>query len=333
MAEKKVLIIGAGISGLFAAETLKKNGISSVLIDKGRTVGGRMATRRIEADGGYGVFDSGAQFFAFNNRMVQPTFEEWVEAGVAKGWANGFHTAGIGYREDRTMRFIGEGGIRKIPEFMAKDLDTVTGVRIVSVHYEGGTWTAAADDGSEFTGDALLMTPPVPQTLQLLDESGIDLPVEERTALDKIAYDPCIALLALVEPESKVPDPGGLFISGESIWWIADNYKKGISPVPGAVTIFAGTDYSRKHIDDDDETIAKELLYEAERWIGTKVKETFVHRWRFSQPYSLFERPSLLLHHPGPMAFAGDGFVAPHVEGAAISGIAAAEELVSILGG
>ncbi len=53
------VIIGAGVSGLIAARTLQASGVRVKVLDKGRGVGGRLATRR----SGVGVFDHGAQFF------------------------------------------------------------------------------------------------------------------------------------------------------------------------------------------------------------------------------------------------------------------------------
>ena len=42
----RVAIIGAGISGLACARQLVKAGVSVVVFDKGRGIGGRVATRR-----------------------------------------------------------------------------------------------------------------------------------------------------------------------------------------------------------------------------------------------------------------------------------------------
>ena len=42
-----ILIVGAGIAGLCAANDLQKAGHDVLVIDKGRGFGGRMASRRI----------------------------------------------------------------------------------------------------------------------------------------------------------------------------------------------------------------------------------------------------------------------------------------------
>ena len=46
--EKRILIIGAGISGLLAANFLKQKGFKVTVLEKSRGVGGRMATRRFD---------------------------------------------------------------------------------------------------------------------------------------------------------------------------------------------------------------------------------------------------------------------------------------------
>jgi len=53
-----ILILGAGLAGLLAAADLQASGFQSLVVDKGRGVGGRLASRRI----GSATFDHGAQF-------------------------------------------------------------------------------------------------------------------------------------------------------------------------------------------------------------------------------------------------------------------------------
>ena len=77
-----VLVIGAGISGLLCASELQRAGVSVRVLDKGRGVGGRMATRRM----GGGRFDHGAQFFTVREPSFQSYVDEWLQAGVIQEW-------------------------------------------------------------------------------------------------------------------------------------------------------------------------------------------------------------------------------------------------------
>ena len=57
-----VLVIGAGMTGIACARQLQVAGLDVVLLDKGRGIGGRMATRRVELGGQTIRFDHGAQY-------------------------------------------------------------------------------------------------------------------------------------------------------------------------------------------------------------------------------------------------------------------------------
>ena len=77
-----VLIIGAGISGLVCASKLSNAGMSVRLLDKGRGVGGRMATRCM----GGARIDHGAQYFTVRDSQFQVFVDTWLEAGAVKEW-------------------------------------------------------------------------------------------------------------------------------------------------------------------------------------------------------------------------------------------------------
>jgi predicted NAD/FAD-dependent oxidoreductase len=57
------------------------------------------------------------------------------------------------------------------------------------------------------------------------------------------------------------------------------------------------------------------------------VTEYQVHGWRYSKPVRVEESPCLILSESPPLVLAGDAFAGPRVEGAALSGWAAADAL------
>lgn len=318
------LIVGAGIAGLLAARMLARAGRSVLVVDKGRHVGGRMATRR--TPGGI-QFDHGAQFFTVRSERFRAITEEWLAAGVIKEWGRGFAGADLLPHNDGHPRYSGIGGMSAVAGHVARELPVRSNTQVQAIHATGEFWTADLEGGEAVRARDLLLTPPVPQSLALL---RLELPPPARDALQPIAYEPCAALLASIELATPLPDPGAVQIpNGEPISWIADNSTKGTTVRPGAVTIHAGPEYTRQTWDTDADTVAAELLREAGKYLGDCSADFWqLHRWRYSRPVKLHPERCLCLSGPPRLVFAGDAFGEPRVEGAALSGLAAADWLV-----
>lgn len=323
-----VLVIGAGIAGLTAARMLTQKGYDSLVLDKGRGVGGRLATRRI----GKGRFDHGAQYFTARDAKFLRWLREWEDAGVVNAWSNGFPTPHLPAGEGHA-RYRSAAGMTAIAKYLAQDLKVRLQTQVMDVTREHGRWLAHTDDGVVFEGQALLLTPPLPQSIALLDAGKFELSARERRDLKRIEYDRCLALMVLFAGPSRLPSPGGLRFPGGAIAWIGDNYQKGVSPDEYAVTIHASPAYSRRRWDDDAEEIAAELLERGANWLHPEMVEWQLHRWRYARPTSIYAKPLLLVDGEAPLALAGDAFGGPRVEGAALSGDAAAAALFHALAG
>lgn len=317
------LIIGAGICGLIAADMLQRAGVKAIVLDKGRGVGGRLATRRIQN----GTFDHGAQYFTVRDPRFYNIVEEWMAAGIVREWARFFHTPAGPCDSDAEPRYYGVGGMTAIAKYLARNLDVHLNEQVAKLSPNSKVWYVETVNGKTYQADAVVLTPPVPQSLELARKSGIVIPIKEKRMLEAVSYLPCLGVMALLEHTSKIPEPGGLWLYGSSVLWVGDNQKKGVSQVP-AVTIHATPAFSRTYWDSDDAAIANALIESAAEWLGGKVLYAEVKRWRYSAPDAFVPAPFLALNAPLPLVFAGDAFVSPCVEGAVLSGIAAAEHLL-----
>jgi predicted NAD/FAD-dependent oxidoreductase len=320
-----ILIIGAGIAGLTAAQVFKQADQPVLVLDKGRSVGGRMATRRF----GGGRFDHGAQYFTGRSERFKKWISEWQAAGVVTEWARGF---AMGHYQPPALghpRYRGLDGMTTITKYLARDLDVRVDTNVVSVSKDNNQWLIHTKSGKQFRGHALLLTPPVPQSLDLLYNGQVSLPDDVQNDLAAITYDSCLALMALFAGHSLLPEPGGLRLSDGPIAWIADNFQKGISPGGFGVTIHAAPEFSRQHWQTESAIIAQELLKAAAKWLHKDLIKWQLHRWRYSQPTMSYSEPTLFIPGPPALAFAGDAFGGPRVEGAASSGYAAAKALLS----
>ena len=317
------VVVGAGVSGLLAANKLQDAGWEVIVLDKGQGVGGRMATRRF----GGGSFDHGAQFFTARSDEFKGMVEDWQKAGAAREWSRGFADANGDPNEDGHPRYRGAEGMTSVPKYLAQNLDVRTGEKVVRVDEDGGAWRLKTESGMEATGDALIVTAPVPQALEIVGSGGYELPQTAREELEGVRYDPCLALMALLDGPSGIPKPGGVQIKGEPLDWIGDNGLKGISEAP-AVTIHAGPGWSREHYEDDEAEVAAALLGFAAELVTANVVSTQLARWRYSWVSESHPETFLLAQDAPALVFCGDSFAQPKVEGASLSGLAAAGALL-----
>ncbi|GAB6090749.1 NAD(P)/FAD-dependent oxidoreductase [Spirochaeta dissipatitropha] len=332
-----VLIVGAGLSGLSAADILTQEGIKVCVLEKSRGVGGRMATRRI----GDAIFDHGAQFMTVRDNAFAQAIAGWSQAGSVKEWFSSTGTGGT------HTRYRGNPSMTAIARTLSQSMDVQLSTRVVSLspdpsphlspHNKAG-WRAVKESGETIVADAVILTSPVPQSLALLDAGLTALPRNIRQELEDIFYESCIAVMAVLEEKSRLPEQGWLVPTEGPIAWIADNQSKGISPVP-AVTIHAKAGFSETHWEDDRQKTGEYLLSAARQWLGCGVRDFQVHGWRYSKPVGVRTQQCLGIGpQPGsdggslpPLVFAGDAFGRSRVEGAFLSGRAAAAYLIARL--
>lgn len=318
------------MAGLMAANILRKHKIEALLVDKGRSVGGRLATRRI----GPGRADHGAQFFTARSPDFELWVEQWRAEGVVYRWSTGWSNGSLTTSPpDGYSRYAANGGMNALAKRLAQSLDVRLNVYLTAISSTASGWQAQTEAGGIISCQALILTPPVPQSLQLLEAGNTELAQIDRTALQRVTYAPCIAGLFWVEGPVYLPEPGALQRPDAPISWIADNRRKGISPEATVITVHAGPDYSRKLWNLPADETRKALTDGLRPFIddSTKILETRLKRWRYALPIKLHPDRCLAAHHLPPLIFAGDAFGEARIEGAALSGMAAANKLLDIL--
>jgi renalase len=277
---ERILIIGAGLAGLIAATELERRGVATVLAEKSRVPGGRMSSRTF----GPARFDQGAQHVGARDPRFRERMEQWIAMGVAREW---FRTTGA--PDEVEPRFVGVGGMRSIPDHLAAGLDLRTGVTVVGVGRSAAGIVAVADDGEIIEADGVILTPPLPQLLALVDAGGLEVPTELRSRLETVRYDACLAVMAELDGPSGLERGHRSAVDGP-IAWLGDNQDKGTSTAP-AVTIHSSA--------------------------------------RFAEPRTTFDDRAIALLGDAPVVLAGEVFAGAKVEGAFLSGLAAAERVLT----
>ena len=322
---EKCIIVGAGISGLIVGRLLKANGIDVTLIDKGRQPGGRLATRHL----GDATFDHGAQFITTRERSFRDEVERWVQAKAVKPWYKG----PLG-----NMRYVGEGGMANLPAHLAQDLEILQSHKVTYLHFEKDQWKVTTQPHGEkktrhFTADFLVLTPPAPQALAMIEDSNVELDYDDEEELSKITYTKCITVMAQLNGPAGLPNPGAMDLNLETLRWLGDNYAKNISKAVGSLTINSSPKFAEAHWDSPDEVRVPLMLKAAKPFIRADVVSAVAHRWGFSEPKRIYKekqpfRKNYLFDSNLRLGMCGDGFAGGRVEAAAVSGMELAREMI-----
>ena len=334
-----VLIIGAGLAGLKAARDLQSAGRRVLVLDKGRGVGGRAATRRWD-----GVpVDHGAQFFTARSDEFRAQVADWRERGVCFEWARGFHQwddDGRGLRapdpDDTTHpRHACRAGMSALGKDLAAGLAEGTiklGARVTGLRTSADGWQAAIEGSDDLlTARRVLVTLPVPQALALFDGDNAKLDPAAHGALGTVEVAPTLAVML----RGPSPKPGwqGIQLRDETVTWIGDDSDKRTGqPGERVFVLHASAGFSREWQDRDLEEAARRIVARAGEIVGdwiTQLPGRQVHRWRFaSVPHGL-DKQAFLRANDGELYFAGDTYLGAKVEGAYRSGQEAARAILA----
>ncbi|NBS44951.1 MAG: FAD-dependent oxidoreductase, partial [Acetobacteraceae bacterium] len=283
MAAAKIAILGAGLAGISAARALIARGHAVTIFDKGRGPGGRLATRRIEAEGRKLQFDHGAQYL----RAEGADFAAALVEAKAAPWP------------DATRR-VGVPSMSAVPRALLGTIPCVGGRHVGQITGSPGAWMlrhwdarlvrpgkplpdVAPEEAGPF--DAVLLTMPATQARAVLGQQAPSL----SEALGAIRYAPCWTVMAAFDAPLALPET--LRPEAHAIGWAArDSAKPGRNAGQENWVIQAGPAWTRAHLELPEEAIAQPLLAALANFSDAPLPAPFMvvaHRWR----YSLLEVP------------------------------------------
>jgi len=321
-------VVGAGLAGLSAARVLVANGVRVTVFEKSRAPGGRAATRRHEAY----HFDHGAQYFTQRDPRTAAQLREWEHRGIVSPW-NGRIAAREGgvWREssEAITRWVGVPGMRALGVDLARTLHVRYETAVQSLLRSDRTWRLLGDDDAalgEF--DTVLVTAPAPQTHALLAPHAPSF----AAALARVELLPCIAAMVVME---RRPDVwwDAAFVNDDAVLsWVARNASKPGRDAPECWVLHATSAWSATNLECDAAALVRLLLDAVARVIGESIPALYAaaHRWRYAIPAARTGAvgEEALHDHVTGLAAAGDWCVGGRVEGALVSGAAAAEKIL-----
>jgi predicted NAD/FAD-dependent oxidoreductase len=300
-------IVGAGISGAAAGAALAMSGARVTLFDKGRSPGGRMATRR-----GNGLrFDHGAQYFTARRPALRDRLTAWRKAGIAQEWEPG--------------RFVGIPGMNAPVKALAAGLDILSGCTVTALTLGAAGWTVQTVEGAapapgNGAFDGVVLALPAPQAAPIAAAAGAPF----ATHITVAAYGPCWALMLAFPPGTALPEPALRLASGPISWVSRDGSKPGRDDAATAV-VHAAPGWSRDNLEMPAKDAAADLLSLFRRITGVTARPIHLdaHRWRYARVEKAALAPAYWDSQLG-LGACGDWAVGPRVEDAFESGLALA---------
>lgn len=321
-----VLIIGAGISGITAGKYLLKNGAHIKILDKGKAIGGRLATRRIEFDNKQLQIDYGCKFFEAHSFEFSQELVELIKNDRIRRW-NIENQNSFLDELGKNIKFIGRQSMRQIAIDLAEGLDIENSVKVKIIEHKNGEWIITDDNNKSLKAEALILTMPVPQSLELIRNSKLKIAEDIISNLQKVEYARSIAGILILDKISNIKNEGGFKFHDGPISFITDNNLKGINKSLTALTVEMSNDFSIENWDKSDEEITELIIESSSEYFNSKVLKSQIHKWKYSTPLKSYPKKFEVVDSPGTLYFAGDAFLGSTVESAYLSGLYSAKSL------
>ncbi len=337
-----ILVIGAGLAGLTAARTLAGQGHRVTVLERNEEPGGRLAAlHAVNEDADQPAltalaFDHGAQYFTVRDARFDAEVHAWHEARVARVWHGtlaSFDSEGREAVDDGVTRWVGAPHMDAIGTYLADGLDITYNTRVVSLtranaHDGPPQWHAATRTGHGYGPfDAVIVATPAPQAVPLLAACPA-----LATAAGNVRMHPCWAVLVAFETRVQTRFDGA-FVSASPLAWIARDRSKPRRGFAETWVLHASPTWSAAHMDDGADAVGPFLLNAFADLVRAGLPRPAwltAHRWRHacaSPPLNT----GVLADDEQHIVLAGDWLHGNRVEGAFLSGLAAAERVMALL--
>lgn len=313
----RIAVIGAGMAGLTLGRELQSAGHEIVIFDKGRGVGGRMATRDREQ----GAFDHGAQRFTARSKAFCAQVAQWERDGLVQPTEAD---------SDETW-WITVNSTNHLARAMAHGLEVRVEVQVSGIRRKNGVWTLQSNGPDEGEFDRVLITAPAPQAARILGSQRIF-----ESLLNAAEYEPTWAVFVVCDVHKALPEK--IFTKRPAtkplVLIIREGLKPGRTPDGplARLTLHASTEFSLAHLEDEPAHVADLMTAALREYAGLEdlcIHVAHAHRWRYARVSKAVGQPSAYAPAKG-LGLAGDYFLGPRVEAAYLSAIDLAQTIIEL---
>jgi predicted NAD/FAD-dependent oxidoreductase len=264
----RIAVVGAGIAGLTAAQSLARGKHDVVVFER-------------EAY----AFDHGAQYFTCRGSDdFTRQIDDWCHRGVAAAWDAPIRTLEGGElteNREQPVRYVGVPGMSTLARDLATELRIECGQRIERVEGSAASWHVITEEGpAAGRFDAVVVATPAPQAVPLLAQAP-----RLAELVGGVEMQPCHAVMVTF-PEPLGVEFGGAFVAEPPLAWVARNASKPERVSKECWVLHASPEWSALHLEEPADAVASSLLRafaEALRRELPIASSHAAHRWLFAR--------------------------------------------------
>lgn len=309
------LIIGAGMAGAACARALVEAGRDVLVVDKGRSAGGRLAQRRsVDA-----IFDHGAQYMAVRDPAFAAAVEHWRADGLVVPWV----PRGGPVKDADVV--IGTPAMAAPVKALLAGIPLRPGVRVRALEHDAVGWRAITEAGPLPERFAqVVVAVPSPQAADLV--GGHRFAARLR---DEVGYAPCLSAMASFAAPVAAPLDLLQDRAADLVWACRNASRPGREAALDAWTLHASPAWSTARLEGRPEAWAADLLALLEQALGPlpPVVSLTGHRWRYALVTRALGEPCLWDAAAG-LGVCGEWCIAGRIEAAFLSGQAMASAIL-----
>lgn len=316
---KKIAIIGAGMSGITLARTLTTSN-EVTIFDKSRGIGGRMATRRVD---GY-HFDHGAQFFTAKSEEFKELCQKAKSDGIIEEWncnfveITGNQTSRRWSFNNDKAHFVAKPQMNNLCKYVAKDLKILLDKQIQSINVDNKKWylkTIKDEIFSDF--DYLILAIPSHQAINLIpkDFKYFDI-------ISNIKMTGCFTLMLGFKEKLSIEFDAAL-VKESNISWISVNSSKPERPAGFSLVVNSSNKWADENIEEDLEVVKEKMITSLKKIIDfdlANINYQNIHRWKYANA-DLRQGDKSLFDKNLNLGICGDYLISGRVENAFLSGL------------
>lgn len=324
----RVLIVGAGLTGSLCACLLKRemqNKVQIVVWDKARGAGGRMTTTR-PPDSSCSSADLGAQYVTATApyfKAHQSFYSELLSSGVLLPLDS--LVEGLRHKDGNKDFMTPLGMCSLVKHFLSESgADLFFEHHVTGLFRRGSSWEVQRKAGDSETFDAVVLTMPVPQILQLQGDVGNMLSAAQKQQLDGVMYSSRFALALFFPPGVVFSFPwAARYVSNNPcICYIAADSRKRNADCPDrgpSLIVHTSVPFGLEHLEEDKEEVQPLIFQELKKLLPDLPEPTSVkcQKWRYSQVLtSVLDSPGQITVHDQPLLVCGgDAFTHSNFDG------------------